>query len=99
MKPAEKEIRRYLSATFLFGKECDSLSASQSLLAEGIIDSTGVLELASFLEKTFGLKVEDDDLVPGNFDSVAGIVSFVQRKAPRREAAEPDAAEAELRLA
>ncbi|MCE9535905.1 MAG: acyl carrier protein, partial [Nitrospirae bacterium] len=51
-----------------------------SFLESGIIDSTGVLELVSFLEEQFKVKVEDEDLIPANLDSVNAIVRYVEKK-------------------
>jgi acyl carrier protein len=49
-------------------------------MEEGVIDSTGILELVFFLEETFGFSVEDDELVPENMDSLQNIARFVDRK-------------------
>jgi acyl carrier protein len=51
-----------------------------SFLEEGIIDSVGVLELIVFLEETFSLNVEDEEIIPDNLDSVSKLVAFVQSK-------------------
>ena len=56
------------------------LKEDTSFLAEGIIDSTGVLELASFLEVTFLFRVEDEEIIPENFDSVDKLVNYVNSK-------------------
>jgi acyl carrier protein len=63
------------------------LTDEMSLLEEGIIDSTGVLELLSFVEQEFGVKAADDEILPENFDGVARIVAFVERKQGVRAAA------------
>jgi acyl carrier protein len=60
--------------------EPGSLADGDSLLERGIIDSTGVLEIISFLEQHFGVEVEDGELTPENFDSVANISTFVASK-------------------
>jgi acyl carrier protein len=49
-------------------------------MQEGIIDSTGILELVFFLEENFGVSVEDDELVPENFDSLKKIVKYLEVK-------------------
>jgi acyl carrier protein len=51
-----------------------------SFLEKGIIDSTGVMELVSFLETTFDIRLEDEEIIPDNFDSVNRLVNFVQQK-------------------
>jgi acyl carrier protein len=57
-----------------------SLSDQASLLDQGVIDSTGVLELIEFVETSFGIKVDDAEMVPENLDSIERITSFVSRK-------------------
>jgi acyl carrier protein len=56
------------------------LMDDSSLVEQHVLDSTGVLELASFLEKTFQVEVADDDLVPANLDSIERIAAYVARK-------------------
>ncbi|MCC7374238.1 MAG: acyl carrier protein [Verrucomicrobiales bacterium] len=73
------EIRQFVVSNFLFGKD-NGLTDAASFLEQGIIDSTGVLELVSHLEKTYGIKVDDAELVPENLDSVAAVAAFLQRK-------------------
>jgi acyl carrier protein len=50
------------------------------LLREGIIDSLGVVELVEFVQTTFGIKVEQQEVRPDNFDSVEKLAAFVRRK-------------------
>jgi acyl carrier protein len=57
-----------------------ALDEAESLLETGVMDSTGVLELVAFIEETWAVKVEDDDIVPENLDSVDNITAFVSRK-------------------
>jgi len=72
----EDQIRRFISDTFFV----DNFAVDASFLKNGIIDSTGVLELVAFLDETFAIKVEDTDLVPENLDSITQVIAFVQRK-------------------
>ena len=51
-----------------------------SFLDEGIIDSTGVMELVAYIELTFKIKIEDEEIIPDNIDSINKIVNFVQAK-------------------
>lgn len=73
-------VKIFIKERFMIGMAGDSLSDSDSMLEKGIIDSTGVLELVGFLEETFGLKVDDEELVPENLETVSNVVSFVARK-------------------
>jgi acyl carrier protein len=64
----------------MFGQGGEQLSNQDSLLQKGILDSMGVLELVAFIEKRFGVKVEDDEMLPANLDSVNKVADFVSRK-------------------
>jgi len=76
----EAMVRQFIVDQFLFGQEVSAPAASDSLLGRGIIDSTGVLEMVSFLEERFEIDVEDQEVVPANLDSIECIVRFVERK-------------------
>ncbi|MBD3219902.1 acyl carrier protein [bacterium] len=74
------QIRDYIIENFLFGDASPLADDQMSLLDNGIIDSTGVMELVAFLEGDFGLSISDEELVPENLDSVANLAAFVERK-------------------
>jgi len=76
----EAQVRSFVVENFLFGVDAEKLSGDASFLEEGIIDSTGILELVSFLEGTFGIQVEDEELLPENLDSINNVVAFLQKK-------------------
>lgn len=76
----EEEVREFIFENFLFGQDDQVLNNDDSLLDNGIIDSTGVLELIAFLEQQFQITVEDMELVPENLDSVNRLTGFIQRK-------------------
>ena len=76
----ETLIRDFIVENFLFGNKDASLGDEDSFLQKGIIDSTGILELVSFIEEKFGIKVEDDDLLAENLDSIRRLADFVVRK-------------------
>jgi acyl carrier protein len=75
-----QSIRHYILENLLFTDDDSALVDSSSFLATGIIDSTGVLEITHFLEDTFGISVDDKDMLPENLDSVDNLVAFVTRK-------------------
>jgi acyl carrier protein len=79
MTAVSEQIRNYIVDNFLFGDDSD-LDDTTSFLESRIIDSTGILELISFIETTFHLKVQDDELVPENLDSIVNLLEFIQRK-------------------
>ena len=53
-----------------------------SLLAGGIVDSLGVLEVVQFMEETFGITLSDEDLLSENFETIAGMADFVAGQLP-----------------
>jgi len=79
MSDLRERIRAFVIENFLFGND-DGLSDESSFLEEGIIDSTGILELVSFLEEEFGITVEDEELIPENLDSINNVVNYLARK-------------------
>ncbi len=76
----QSEIKHYIVDNFLYGEDEGNFQDDASLLKRGIIDSTGVIELVSFVEERYGISVADDELVPDNFDSVNKLTNFVTRK-------------------
>jgi acyl carrier protein len=80
MQQIRRELRRFVIDNFLLGQEDVALTDDTSFLDLGIIDSTGVLELVSFLERRYALKLDDEDLVPENLDSIDNLVGFLERR-------------------
>ena len=74
-----KELRQFIVENFLFGRD-DSFSNEDSFIEMGVLDSTGVLELIAFLQKRYSIKMEDEEIVPENLDSIQRISVFVTRK-------------------
>lgn len=76
----KQEVRKYIVENFLFSQTGFDLDDEASFLDEGIIDSTGTLELIMFLEQVYQIVVEDYEIVPANLDSVANLTAFILRK-------------------
>ncbi len=87
MDETEKRVREFIVDSFLFGQEDDQLANDTSLLQAGVIDSTGVLELVVFIEENYAVKVEDDELVPENLDSITNLARFINSKSSRTQVA------------
>ena len=83
MKEIRDALRGFITENFLFGMEGD-FADGDSLLEQGIVDSTGVLELIGFLESSFQISVEDDELTPDNLDSIDNLVRFITTKSNGR---------------
>ena len=79
------KIRAFIFENFLFDATEDSLQNDDSFLEQGIIDSTGVLELVDWLEVEFDISVEDDELAPENLDSVNFLSTFIAKKSVTTE--------------
>ncbi len=84
----EQQMRGFITDNFLYGQQ-HQLKPEDSFLENGLIDSTGMLELISYIEQQYGIRVEDDELVPENLDSLARLVAFVQYKLDGHAAAGP----------
>ena len=75
-----QQIRTFIFENFLFDADDDALKNDDSFLEQGVIDSTGVLELVEWLEETFEIKIDDTELMPENLDSVNLIAAFIGKK-------------------
>lgn len=79
MSDLKHELRQFVVNNFLFG-QANGLTDEASFLEHGILDSTGVLELVAHLEKTYAIKLQDEEIVPENLDSINSLAGFVERK-------------------
>ena len=71
-----EQIRHFIQNSFLV----DDFADDASFLTTGLIDSLGISQLIAFVESTYAIRVLDADLVPDNFDSVAKLTAYVQRR-------------------
>jgi len=84
MSDPKTQIRNFIIENFLFGN-ANGLNDDTSFLEEGIIDSTGVLELVTYMEEEYSIKVEDDELIPENLDSINNITAYLEKKTVRTD--------------
>jgi acyl carrier protein len=79
MQSIEGRVRAHLRASFPIpaGRELD---AEQSLFEAGVLDSIGVLGLMTWLEREFGIFVEDHEVIPENIDGIGALVRYVGMK-------------------
>jgi len=80
MSVVEQKVRNFILENFMFTNDESALDSEESLLEKGVIDSTGVMELVAFLEEEYKFRINDDELLPENLDSVRYIVAFVENK-------------------
>lgn len=80
MEAMRDTIRSFILQNYLFTDDQSALNDDTSFLESGVVDSTGMMEVIFFLEETWGIKVEDEEMVPENLDSVTNLVVFLKRK-------------------
>ena len=81
MEQIRHELRQFVTTNFLSVTDEDAaFSDDASFMEQGIVDSTGVLELVSFLERRYAITLDDTELVPDNLDSIGKLAAFLGRK-------------------
>ncbi|GAA4110896.1 acyl carrier protein [Aminobacter aganoensis] len=89
MTPQIKDtVKAFIIENFLFGDTSYALDDDVSLIESGVVDSTGVLELVTFIEDQFGLEMADSDIVPANLDSLVRITAFIETKMAKAQPTE-----------
>ncbi len=76
----EKKLRAFILENYLFTDDESQLNNSDSFLDSGIIDSTGILEVITFIQDELDLTVEDEEMIPENLDSINNIIAYVAKK-------------------
>jgi acyl carrier protein len=74
------QVKKFIVQNFLFGQEEAEINADDSFLESGIIDSTGILELVTFIEETYEIQIADEEMLPENLDSLNNVSKFVIKK-------------------
>lgn len=80
MKDFKTPLRTFIQDNFLMGSTGSTFNDADSFMTRRIIDSTGFLELVMFLEETWGVTVQDDEMVPENLDSLDALQAYLTRK-------------------
>ena len=75
----QEDIRGFIVDTFLFGED-GGLKEDSSFLEEGIVDSTGIMQLVSYLQEQYLITIEDEELIPDNLDSIRKVMTFIEVK-------------------
>ena len=75
-----QQVKRYVLENYLFTDDDKALSDQDSRIRKGIVDSTGMLELVTFLQERFGIRVADEEMIPANLETIDAISAFVARK-------------------
>ena len=80
MEDVKTKVRAYIMDNFIMGGSAAPFKDGDSFMAQHVIDSTGFLELVTFLEESYAFEVQDDEMVPENLDSLDNIDAYVRRK-------------------
>jgi acyl carrier protein len=80
MQDVKKVVRNYILENFLMGDTGTQLEDEHSFLEHHIIDSTGFIELVTFLESTYNIQIKDEEMIPENLDSLANVGRFIESK-------------------
>lgn len=80
MSETENIIRHFLVENFVLSDQLEQLGLDESFLENGIVDSTGILELVFFVEDRFGIQIDTSEVLPENFDSINCLASYIRRK-------------------
>jgi acyl carrier protein len=80
MPDIKGRVRAFIEDNFIMGSRTVRFADTDSFMERHLIDSTGFLELVTYLEETFGIAVQDDEMLPENLDSLAAIEAYVSRK-------------------
>ena len=80
LEAIRRELREYISINFMYDGGPTRLGDNASLVEEGIVDPTGVLELVLWIEESYGIQIAESDLGPENFDSINAIATYIARR-------------------
>ncbi|MEW6502881.1 MAG: acyl carrier protein [Chloroflexota bacterium] len=76
----EQKIKNFIAENILFTNDGYPYSEETSFLENGIVDSMNVMEIVAYVEETFGVRVEDREIIPANFDSVKNLANYLRMK-------------------
>ncbi|MET8574072.1 phosphopantetheine-binding protein [Streptomyces sp. NPDC005012] len=75
------EIRAYIAAEFLAGEDVSELTDDYDLAAAGVIDSLGLVRLVSHIATAYRVPMDDIDIAPDDFRTIAAITELIRRHA------------------
>ncbi len=76
-------LRQHILEQYLFSDDQSLLADTDSFLEKGFLDSTGIMEIIFFVEETYEIAIEDEEMVPTNLDSINNLTAFIERKQPK----------------
>lgn len=79
-KDVKDKLMLFVKNNILYDESINEIDADESLIENGYIDSTGIIILVTFIEKTFNFKVYDHEIIPENFDSINSLYNYINNK-------------------
>lgn len=76
----EATIERFIIDEILLGDSQTKIDPDQSLINSGVLDSLALIRLIGFVEEQFGVTIEDDEVIPDNFETIAAMSTFLAQK-------------------
>jgi acyl carrier protein len=73
-------LERFIVDELMMGDQQTRIDPDASLISSGVVDSLALLRLIAFVEEQFGVTVEDEEVMPENFETLNIIESFVTAK-------------------
>ena len=80
MDTVETKLRAFIAEHILFSSNGYPYSDETSFLETGTVDSMNIMEIVAYTEKSFGIPIRDNEIVPANFDSIHNLANFIRRK-------------------
>ncbi len=82
MKNVETAVRQFILEKYILGQDAAQLTPELPLLETGVLDSISIFEMVTFAETRFDVVIEDTEILPENFNSIASIAALISRKLP-----------------
>lgn len=80
MEQIRQTVKYYILENVLYGAGENELNYDESFLEKGIIDSTGIMEIVSFIEDEYNISVYDEELIPENLDTINNLARYIKKK-------------------
>jgi len=80
MQNISEDLKKVLLTDIAVDSGKKSLGPDEDLLGQGILDSMGIMKLIVYIEETFGIKIEDEEIIPENFQTLNSLIAFVGKK-------------------
>lgn len=77
-----EELQNYILREFSFNHNKKTIDPDENLLEQGIVDSSGIMQLTEYLEDKFGIQISNEDIVPENFQSINSLQKLIHSKQP-----------------